>query len=216
MKLIDQFIGRQIRKPSGLPGRLLGHLMANEHMALVDWMLEPLEISVSDRVLDVGCGGGMTLRKFQNLVPEGFVAGLDYAPAMVAQARGRNKSAIAAGKMDVVQGDVAALPFDSASFDIVVGVETLYFWPDPLAGLMEIRRVLKPGGRVAQVMDISKPSAEAAVPENVAERMGFRVYAGEELTALLTEAGFVETRFTAIPERAKGWLCAYGTAPALS
>lgn len=213
MKLLDQFIGRQIRKPSGLSGRLLGHLMANEHQALVDWMLEPLDIAPTDTVLDVGCGGGMTLKALSQIAHEGFVAGVDYAPTMVAQAKSRNKAAIAAGSMDVTFGDVKDLPFEDNRFAFVVGVETLYFWPEPIAGLKEILRVLKPGGTVAQVMDISKPSRDAPVPKDVGDRMGFHVYSAEELDEMFTEAGFESVRVEAKPERAKGWICAYGSKP---
>ncbi len=179
MKQLDQLIGRQIRKPSGLAGRLLGHLMAREHTALVDWMLESVTIGPDGNVLDVGCGGGATLKNLAGMVHEGFVTGLDYAPEMVRQASLRNRDAIAAGQMQIVQGDVAAMPFEAHRFDFVCGVETFYFWPEPLAGLREIWRVLKPGGQLALVMDISKKTPDAPVPEDVGARMGFQVYSGE-------------------------------------
>lgn len=213
MKIVDRFIGRKIRKPSGLTGRLLGRLMAREHVPLVDWMLASVDIRPDARVLDVGCGGGETLRAVARLAPDGFVTGLDYSADMVALARRRNAAAIAAGRVEVVEGDVAALPFPDAGFDVVLGVETFYFWPDPLAGLREIRRVLRPGGTLALVMDISKPSADAPVPEDVGTRMGFRVYCGEEMTRMFTEAGFRDAGYKSRPDRAKGWLCATGRAP---
>ncbi|SPH18233.1 Demethylrebeccamycin-D-glucose O-methyltransferase [Defluviimonas aquaemixtae] len=210
MKLLDSFIGRQIRRPSGVPGWLLGHLMANEHKALVDWMLEAVQIGRTDSVLDVGCGGGMTLKTLHSLARDGFVAGVDYSPAMVKQARQRNRRAIENDGMAVLLGDVEALPFGDASFDVVCGVETFYFWPDPGAGLREIFRVLKPRGTVALVMDISKKSPDSPVPEDLAQRMGFHVYSGEEMKELLTDAGFGDVTIKSRPDRAKGWLCACG------
>lgn len=213
MERLDHLIGRQIRKPSGLAGRVLGHLMAREHRPLVEWMLADLSIGPADHVLDVGCGGGMTLKDLSLLVPRGHVTGIDYSRDMVGQARQRNAAGIRTGRIDVLLGDVASLPFADASFDMVCGVETLYFWPDPQRGMREIWRVLKPGCRVAMVMDISRPAPDAPVPENVGERMGFRVWSGAELADLLAGAGLAEVSVKAIPDRGKGWLCGYGTKP---
>lgn len=214
MKLLDQLIGRQIRKPLGFSGWLLGHLMANEHKNLVNWMLESLNIQSTDYVLDVGCGGGMALKTIAGTASNGFTAGIDYSPAMTKQATRRNRSAIDQGSMVILLGDVMALPFSDACFNAVCGVETFYFWPDPLSGLKEIGRVLRPGGSVALVMDISKETSDASVTEDIGARLGFKVYSGEEMTALLSEAGFTDVAFKAIPERGKGWLCASGTRPA--
>ncbi len=214
MKLLDQFIGRQIRKPSGISGWLLGHLMAKEHQALVDWMVESLNIQPTDHVLDVGCGGGMTLSTMCEIALDGFVAGVDYSPVMVKQAQKRNRAAVDSGRMEITLADVKSLPFGDNCFDVATGVETFYFWPEPICGLKEILRVLKPEGRIALVVDISKPAPDAAVPENAAERFGIRVLSGEEIKAMLVEAGFVDVTFKALPERAKGWLCVYGSKPA--
>lgn len=214
MKLLDQLIGRQIRKPLGLSGRVLGHLMANEHKHLVNWMLESLNIQPSDYVLDVGCGGGMALKTIARTASNGFTAGIDYSLAMTKQAVRRNSTAIKSGNMSIVQGNAMAIPFNDACFNTVCGVETFYFWPDPLSGLREIWRVLKPGGSVALVMDISKETSDASVTEGIGARLGFQVYSGEEMKSLLSEAGFIDVSFKAIPERGKGWLCASGIKPA--
>lgn len=213
MKVLDRFIGSQISKPSGAAGWLLGHLMANEHRALVDWMLSQLDIRPTNSLLDVGCGGGMTLKVLSGLAPQGLVVGLDRAPTMVRQARRRCRDEIRSGRVQVVEGDVTAMPFEDGRFDVVCGVETFYFWPEPVLGLREVLRVLKPGGRVSLVMDISKPSPDAPVPRDVGDRMGFHVYSGEEMVRLLDEAGFEKAVFHAIPERAKGWLCACADKP---
>jgi len=212
MRRLDRFIGRQIRRPSGPAGRLLGHVMAREHMALAAWMLEPLEIGPADAVLDVGCGGGMTLKTLAGMVPGGFAAGIDHSSDMVAQASWRNRAGIAAGRVEVVQGDVAAMPFADDRFDLVCGVETLYFWPDPQAGLAEIARVLKPGGRVAMVMDTSRTDG-APAPQAMDRRMDMHIYCPGELEALFAAAGFTAVTVKTEPGRGRGWICAYGTRP---
>ncbi len=214
MEIIDNLIARQIRKPSGVAGRLLGHLMAKEHMPLAAWMMETIPVGPASHVLDVGCGGGMTLKMLAGLAPDGFIAGVDYAPDMVRQARSRNMADIRAGRMEIVQGDVAALPFPDGRFDAVVGVETIYFWRDPLAGLREVCRVLKPGGAAATVVDTSKASANAPAPQGIDLRMDMRIYSAEELEALFRSAGFEDVRSRTEPGRGKGWLCTQGRKPA--
>jgi len=210
MKILDQLIGRQIRRPTGLAGRILGNLMAAEHRSLTSWMFEYLAIDPANYVLDVGCGGGMTLKTIAATTTAGLAVGIDYSPTMTRQAARRNRSGIGRGNVSVLAGNVLALPFADASFDVACGVETFYFWPDPLCGLKEIKRVLKPGGRLGLVMDISKEVASAATTEDIGNRLGFRVYSGEEMKSMLTGAGFSGAHFEALPERGKGWLYAGG------
>jgi SAM-dependent methyltransferase len=102
----------------------------------------------SARVLEVGCGPGrLALRLARQHGLE--VTGLDLDPAMIARARA---NADRLGDADqrrpsFVVGDVAALAFPDASFDLVVSTLSMHHWADPSAGLAEIGRVLRPGGR---------------------------------------------------------------------
>ena len=90
------------------------------------------------RLLDVGCGTGHHLAQLRQ---QGFdVAGVDGSPEMIALARASNPDVV------IRQGDVEALPFPSGGFDVVVCVEVLRYLPGPTACLLEMARVLKPGG----------------------------------------------------------------------
>jgi ubiquinone/menaquinone biosynthesis C-methylase UbiE len=68
---------------------------------------------------------------------------------MVEQARARNATGIQSGRIDLRHGSVESLPFDDNSFDRALAINSMQVWPDAAAGLREIRRVLKPGGRIA-------------------------------------------------------------------
>ena len=99
------------------------------------------------RVLEVGCGPGhLSIR----LARHGFdVSGLDLDSAMIARAQA---NADRPGNSDqprpsFLVGDVAALAFPNRSFDLVVSTLSMHHWADPTAGLAEIGRVLRPGGR---------------------------------------------------------------------
>jgi SAM-dependent methyltransferase len=111
------------------------------------------------RVLEVGCGPGhlaIALTKRHAFV----VTGLDLDPAMIDRARANADRSIDAGERrpTFVVGDVASLPFDAGAFDVVVSTFSMHHWDDPSAGLAEIGRVLRPGGR-ALIWDLRPGSA---------------------------------------------------------
>ena len=135
--------------------------MARQHKPLTVWTIGLMGVQPDDRILDIGCGGGMAVSLLSQVAREGFVTGLDYSPEMVRQATRRNRGAVERGRVELRQGDAMALPFAEGSFDKVCGIETFYFWPDPLQGLREAYRVLKVGGELAITLEMSK---EAAAP----------------------------------------------------
>jgi len=214
-----ELLEANFRRPVGRAGRLVGHLMAVQHRSLTLWAIEHMDVRGTQRVLDVGCGGGMAVKLLARRAGQGLVAGVDYSPQMVAQAVHRNAQAIACGRVEVRHGDCADLPYPDASFDQVCAVETFYFWPDPMRGLAEAHRVLRPGGQVSITLEMSREAA--ASPSLVqrlfgrwftrrSEREGLRILSGNDLVDMLAKAGFREVRFVSEPRRSLGWVCALG------
>src|SRR5439155_15397162 len=228
---LGTFVGRQVRKPlelveanfrkpTGWFGQMLGHIMNMQHKTLTVWVIDLMNVQPSDRVLDVGCGGGMAVKLLSDRATAGFVAGVDYSAEMVRQATRRNDAAVRQGRVEVKPGDVSALPYGEGSFDKVCGIETFYFWPDPMAGLREVHRVLKPGGQITIAMEMSKESAaqksrlQKYLSQRYANRsaaLGMSILSGVELVTMLTQAGFRQARYHSEPNRALGWLCALGS-----
>jgi arsenite methyltransferase len=106
-----------------------------------------------ERVVDVGCGAGIDSLIAAGMVgPGGRVVGVDMTEAMVAKARA---SAVQAGLTNVEfrQGFAESLPVEDGWADVVISNGVVNLFPDKLAGLRQIARVLKPGGRV-QIGDI--------------------------------------------------------------
>jgi demethylmenaquinone methyltransferase/2-methoxy-6-polyprenyl-1,4-benzoquinol methylase len=102
-----------------------------------------------DRVLDACCGTG-DLALAAKEAGAGSVTGLDFSPRMLERARAKSR------EIDWVQGDLLALQFEDASFDAATvgfGVRNL---EDLERGLAELRRVLRPGGRLA-ILEITQP-----------------------------------------------------------
>jgi len=105
-------------------------------------------------VLDVGCGAGMdTLVAAQMVGPSGSVTGIDMTPEMVAKARG-SIADMGLGNVRIVEGSAEHLPFDDASFDVVISNGVIDLIPDKDAVFSEITRVLRPGGRI-QLADVT-------------------------------------------------------------
>ena len=136
----------QCRKPTGWLGRLLLWMMNVRHSKLTDWGLQQVSVGKGDTILDVGCGGGETVRKLAAIAAESKVYGIDHSEQSVAAARRTNRQGIAEGRVEIRQASVSELPFSDDLFDLVTAVETQYFWPDLPADMREVLRVLKSGG----------------------------------------------------------------------
>jgi len=105
-------------------------------------------------VLDVGSGAGMdTLVAAQMVGPNGSVTGIDMTPEMVAKARG-SVAGMGLDNVTIVEGSAEHLPFDDASFDVVISNGVIDLIPDKDAVFSEITRVLRPGGRI-QLADVT-------------------------------------------------------------
>jgi demethylmenaquinone methyltransferase / 2-methoxy-6-polyprenyl-1,4-benzoquinol methylase len=131
-------------------------------------MVEAVEASESERVLDVASGTGMVA---QALVRRYGceVVGLDQSEQMLAGAQEKLASdAQLAQRVSLVRGEAERLPFGDEEFDHLTFTYLLRYVDDPAATMVELARVVKPGGRVA--------SLEFAVPGNAAWRSAWRFY----------------------------------------
>jgi ubiquinone/menaquinone biosynthesis C-methylase UbiE len=157
----------------------------NEKMNL--FAVEMLEIQPTDRVLDIGFGGGVTIEKMLKTIDAGKIYGVDFSRGMVAQAKQKFRLAIESDKVSLEFADVRGLPFESNTFDKICTVNTIYFWDDPLANLQEIKRVIKHGGKL--VVGIRSADKMKDLPVT---QYNFRLYDPGAVRELLLEAGFNE------------------------
>jgi SAM-dependent methyltransferase len=108
----------------------------------------------AERVLDLGCGAGLdSLVAAQMVGPEGSVMGVDMTPEMLAKARAGAEE-LGFDNVSFVEGEAERLPFDEASFDVVISNGVIDLIPDKDAVFSELHRVLRPGGRV-QLADVT-------------------------------------------------------------
>ncbi|MBE3580985.1 MAG: bifunctional demethylmenaquinone methyltransferase/2-methoxy-6-polyprenyl-1,4-benzoquinol methylase UbiE [Thermoanaerobacteraceae bacterium] len=111
-----------------------------------------------DRVLDVCCGTGMlSLALARAVFPRGKVVGLDFCPAMLEVARGNLARSPYGNLVELVEGNAVSLPFASDTFDGATIAFALRNVPDIEKTLLEMKRVVRPGGRVVS-LELAKPS----------------------------------------------------------
>ena len=189
----------QFSRPSSLMGRLLLRSMNIGHGRLHQWGLKAAGIQLTDRVLDVGCGGGKAISRILEETRR-EVAGVDHSPEAVKTARSVNRAAISSGRLRIVESSVENLPFRDGFFDVVTAFETTYFWPELQAGLTEIHRVLNRGGRLV----IANEFADRASAGAWAGRLNMRVPDSDALASAAYEAGFLMVDVSVHPHN--GWL----------
>jgi SAM-dependent methyltransferase len=105
-------------------------------------------LRLGERVVDVGCGAGIDSLVAAKMVgPAGQVIGVDMTPEMLARAR-TGAALAGAGNVTFLEGLAEALPVESGWADVVISNGVINLFPDKIAGLQEMVRVLKPGGRL--------------------------------------------------------------------
>jgi arsenite methyltransferase len=165
-------------------------------------VIAALGLGPGERVLDVGSGPGLLAAEMAEAVgPEGAVHGVDPSETMLAMARARRVRGT-----DFHAGEAQALPFADGGFDAAVATQVYEYVDDMPAALAEVRRVLRPGGRLL-VLDTDWGSIVWRSSDD--ERMRRVLRAWDEhladphlprrLTALLRDAGFRVARCEAIP-----------------
>jgi SAM-dependent methyltransferase len=200
---------RQCRKPSDHAGRQVCLRMNASHAAVTQWGLDHVLIEDDFVILDVGCGGGRTIDRLTTLT-RGKVCGIDYSETSVATARETNQRAITEGRVEIQQASVSQLPFPDAAFHLAVAVETHYYWPNLLADVREVMRVLKPGGQFLIIAETYRGRRNDWLYRPTMTHILRAAYLTPEgHRQLLIDAGYVNVQV--FSEASKGWICAIGT-----
>jgi SAM-dependent methyltransferase len=169
-------------------------------------------IERSHRVLDVGCGTGLTTRHAASVASSGSVLGVDLSSAMLEVARQRARRA---GLTNVrfEQADAQIHPFDTASFDVAIGQTSAMFFGDRVAGLANVGRALRSDGRLVLLTWQPLPANEwirdfatamaagRALPAPPPDAPGpFTLADSEVIRSVLTAAGFIGVQLEARSE----------------
>ncbi|HEV8238143.1 MAG TPA: class I SAM-dependent methyltransferase [Thermoanaerobaculia bacterium] len=169
---------RQLARPRGLLGLLAGEALAWQNREVNAWTLSLLGLGVEDRIVEIGFGPGVGVRLAAARARRGLVAGVDPSSMMVRRARWRNQRAVRRGRVDLRRGTVEELPWVDATFTHAWSVNTFFEWPDQAAGLAEVARVLRPGGRLALTTQARWAHDEAEAKDATREALDLLAAAG--------------------------------------
>ncbi len=173
--------------------------MADQHRPENLWTVALLDVQPFDRVLEIGFGPGLAIEEVARRANRGLVAGIDFSKTMVNAAKKRNADGIRAGRVDLRIGDAAHTPFADRTFDKAFSIHSIYFWPNPLVALNEIKRVLKPEGLlILTVLPKEKWSPDGS---KVVGTPQCKPYSGDELIGLLGKVGFTDVKIESDPSR---------------
>lgn len=195
----------QCRKPRGWVGSFFLWAMNDSHSRVTDWGLEHVSIEKHHTILDIGCGGGRTVHKLSAIATEGKVYGVDYSLRSVAASRRTNRELIKMGRVEIQHGSVSHLPFPDSMFDVVTAVETHYYWPNPVADLREVLRVLKPGGKLIMIAEAYKGGRYDKLFRILMKPIKAAHLSVNEHRELFSKAGYKESQV--FEEYKKGWIC---------
>jgi len=205
-------VARQCRKPVWWLGKIVARRMNVSHAKVTSWGLSGVSLGDASTILDVGCGGGQTIRTLASGAHGRRVYGVDYSDASVATARRTNAELVATGRVDIQRASVSHLPFQAGMFDVVTAIETHYYWPDLVHDLTEVLRVLKPGGTVAIIAETYRGRTyDWLFAPAMRFVLGATYLTPDAHRDALERAGY--THVVVAVERAKGWIRATGRKP---
>lgn len=185
-RIFANLLAPQFRRPSGILGMYAARFMTGRNIPRTEWAVGKCDIRPGHIVLEIGFGPGYGLAMAAARLGDGIVYGLDFSPAMVRMASRRNRDSMAAGKVHIVKGDLSPAPFTDNFFDRIVAVNVVYFWPKPEKELLEIKRILKPGGKAAFYLS-DKASMGASAFTNTGV---FTKYTADEFRLVLSACNF--------------------------
>jgi SAM-dependent methyltransferase len=213
------------RRLWGTDPRAWADLAEAHNTPLFEAVLDAAGVGSGTRLLDVGCGSGLTLAlaEQRGAIP----SGLDVSPGLLQIARDRLPDA------DLREGDMESLPFGDAAFDAVTGVNAFQFAGDPRRALREAARVTRPGGRVVASLfaapersqgTVAHEAMSALIPaEHAQDHAPYALSAPGNLESALADAGLRTAaagevvcpwRYDSMDQAVRALLCSAGGARA--
>lgn len=188
-------IAMHLGNPTGPVGVAVIERLTKSNEVTYTSALQRLAPYPDDRILEIGFGNGREVSRILGLADRLSYAGIDISPTMVAEAGRNNETFIAAAQASFAEGSSSRLNMPDASFDRALALNTIYFWQEPGQDLREIRRVLRPGGKLVLGAVAPRSTVGRAIFDQ-----GFKLYEQDQIEALLRAAGFDDVRIDTVTE----------------
>ncbi len=180
----DKTLAGQLRCPSGEAGHEVGKAMNEHNRDMNQLAIRLLVVEHGHSIWEIGPGIGAFVPLIFERAQDIKYTGLDISRDMISEASARNQKLIESGKARWVLGSTENIPFEDNLFDRIVTVNTLYFLQPPQEHIREVKRVLKPGGKL--ILCIGSKQYMQQMPFTV---HGFTLYSREEAHDLLKQCG---------------------------
>jgi ubiquinone/menaquinone biosynthesis C-methylase UbiE len=180
---------RQLANPDGEVGLAVAEWLDENNRQANAGIVALLAVGAGHHVLEIGFGSGRTAPLVSTQAPDVRYAGIDISPTMVAEASSFNAALVEAGTASFHLASAHEMPFDDDCFDRVFSTGVVHFWAEPLAALVEVRRVLRPAGKM--LMACLSPQG---APGFAQAEYGFHLREAPEWDALCREAGFADIK----------------------
>jgi ubiquinone/menaquinone biosynthesis C-methylase UbiE len=175
----------QLRQPHGEHAVAVGEMMNKGNANMNLKTLEAVAAQANDAILEIGMGNGYFVKDILSIDDSVHYTGCDFSEVMIAEAQRLNAEWINKGQARFVFGDIASLPFADDSFNKVFTVNTIYFWPDAPQALSELKRVLRPGGKLFFALRPKRQMMNYPFTKH-----GFIMFSKEDVSELLRANGF--------------------------
>jgi ubiquinone/menaquinone biosynthesis C-methylase UbiE len=174
------------RRFSGVVGLIIGVVLLVGRRPVSRLVADLADVGPGDQVLDVGCGPGGAAREAARR--SAVVTGVDPAPLMLAMGRWLSRGRSGRGVV-FVEGTAETLPMPDQSVTVAWAISSAHHWADVAAGLSELHRVLKPGGRLIMAERLTRPGARGLAAH------GFTAAQAAETVTALQAAGFADATY---------------------
>lgn len=181
-------ITKNFSNPEGVWGKIFLSSMNVEHSFISKWGLRHYKWQSNTNALDIGCGGGINIKRMLKKSPMGTVCGLDISKESVEKSIKVNKKHIGK-RCEIKLGSSDSIPFPDEKFDVVTAFETVYFWTDIEKSFSEVSRVLRPGGTFLIVGELFNPNS---IWSKMIE--GINIRTADEIKSYMKDAGFSELK----------------------
>lgn len=177
--MLIQYLIKQSRNPSGLVGRVITNIWSSYFKELSLWAIKQTTIPNNSRILEVGYGGGSTIKNLLALDKNLDIHGIDISKESYQTAKRMLLKSIDNDSVQLMVGNVENLPYQNNDFDLVFAIQTHIFWEDLKQSFQEIYRVM------------SNPSTLIIASEKEKIKYHMTDYGtSHELMQLLTSIGF--------------------------
>lgn len=176
------------KKPEGKTGEKLLDIMDQNHTPIALWSYTNMDVNEDDVLLDIGCGSGLNIKRLFQKSPKAKSYGVDYSSTSVKKSIVMNHEDVEKGNIIIKQANVLDMPFEDEQFDKITAFSTVFFWPDIINAFLEVKRVLKTGGKFFIVQGIN--GTDNYQPPDNGNDEGAVFYNDTEFRDMLLDAGY--------------------------